>query len=49
MKGSQISVFSIEGMVQIQGKSKNIEMKYKTLIKFVHELYGTCFNYNVNS
>ena len=24
-------------------QSKNIEMKYKTLTKFVHELYDTCF------
>ena len=23
-------------------------MKYKTHIKLVHELYGTCFQYNVN-
>ena len=26
---------------------ENIEMKYKTHIKLVHELYGTCFQYNV--
>jgi hypothetical protein len=28
-------------------QSKNIEMKYKTHIKLVHELYSTCFEYNV--
>jgi hypothetical protein len=30
-------------------QSKNIEMKYKTHIKLVHELYGTCFPYNVKN
>jgi hypothetical protein len=41
---------SIEGLVQIQDASKNIEMKYKTHIKsLVHELYGTCFQYNVKN
>jgi hypothetical protein len=30
-------------------QSKNIEMKYKTHIKLVHELFGTCFQYNVKN
>ena len=30
-------------------QSKNIEMKYKTRIKLVHELYGTRFQYNVEN
>ena len=30
-------------------QSKNIEMKYKTHIKLVHESYGTCFQYNVKN
>ena len=28
---------------------KNIQMKYKTHIKLVHELHGTCFQYNVKN
>ena len=28
-------------------QSKNIEMKYKTRIELVHDIYGTCFQYNV--
>ena len=28
-------------------QSKNIEMKYKTHFKLVHESYDTCFEYNV--
>ena len=28
-------------------QSKNIEMKYKTHTKLVHELCDTCFQYNV--
>ena len=39
LKGSQISAF----------QSKNIEMKYKTHVKRVHDLYGTCFQYNVKN
>ena len=30
-------------------QSKNIEMKYKTHIELVHELYGTCFQHNVRN
>jgi hypothetical protein len=30
-------------------RSKNIELKYKTHVKLAHELYGTCFQYNVKS
>ena len=30
-------------------QSQNIEMKYKTHIKLVHELYDTCFLYNVKN
>jgi hypothetical protein len=29
-------------------RSKHIIMKYKTRVKLVHELCGTCFQYNVN-
>ena len=29
--------------------SKNIKMKYKTHIKLVRELYGTCFQYNAKN
>ena len=29
--------------------SKNIETKYKTRIKHVHDLYDTCFQYNVKN
>ena len=30
-------------------QSKNIEMKYKTYIKVLYELYGACFQYNVEN
>ena len=43
LKGSQISAIQLKGWF----KSKNIKIKYKTHIKLVHELYGTCFRYNV--
>ena len=38
MKGSQILALQLKGWF----KSKNIEMKYKTYIKLVHEIYNTC-------
>ena len=43
LKGSQILALQLKGWF----KSKNIEMNYKTHIKLVYELYGTCFQYNV--
>ena len=45
LKGSQILALEMRGWF----KSKNIETKYKTHIKRVHEIYGTCFQYNVTS
>ena len=30
-------------------QSKNIEMKYKTHMALVHELNGTCFQYNMKN
>jgi hypothetical protein len=40
--------FHFEGLVRIQDViPRVIEMKYKTHIKLVYELYGTCFQYNV--
>ena len=38
----------VEGLVKSKTPTKNTEMKYKTHIKLVHELYGTQFQYNVN-
>ena len=41
---------SIEGLVQTQDVNSRIsEIKYKTHIELVHELYGTCFQYNVKN
>ena len=37
---------SVEGMVR---QSKNIEIKYKTHIKRVHDVCDTCFQYNVKN
>ena len=45
LKGSQISALQWKRWF----KSKNIEIKYKTHVKLVHELYGTCVQYNVNN
>ena len=45
LKGSQISALQWKRWF----KSKNIEMKYKTHVKLVHELYGTCVQYNVDN
>ena len=46
--------FHVEGLSNfsppnLRRQSKNIKMRYKTHIKFVHELYGTCFQYNVKN
>ena len=41
----QVSNFNalVEALLQIQGVNpKNIEMKYETHIKLVHELHSTC-------
>ena len=49
LKGSQISALQFKGLVQIQDVDARVhKMKYRTRIKLVHELYGTCFQYNVN-
>ena len=41
---------SVEGLVQIQDVDlRNIEMKYEIRIELVHELYGTCFQYDVKN
>ena len=48
LKGSQISAIQLKG----QFKSKTSIYKYrndKTHIKLVHELYGTCFQYNAKN
>ena len=48
LKGYQISVVQWKGLVSNpRRQSMNIEMKYKAHIKLVHELYGTCLQYNV--
>ena len=47
LKGSQILAFQSKGS-NPRHRSKNIETKYKTHIKHVHEEYGTCYEYNVN-
>ena len=49
-KGSQIQQpFGWRVGSNPRRRSKNIEMKYQTRIKLVHELYGTCFWYNVKN
>ena len=49
-KGPQISAFQLKGWFKSKTcQSKNIGMKYKTHIKLVHELYDTCFQYNVKN
>ena len=49
MKGSQISTLQLKGWFKSKTSIQNIEMKYKTHIKLVHELYDTCFQYNVKN
>jgi hypothetical protein len=43
LKGSRISTLQLKVGSNLRCQSKNIEMEYKTHIKHVHELYGTCF------
>ena len=40
---------SVEGLVKIQDINPRIQMKYKTHIKLVHRLYGTCSECNVKN
>jgi len=49
LKGSQFSALQLKRWFKSKMSIKNIEMKYKTHIKLVHELYGTCFMYNVKN
>ena len=49
LKGSQISALQLKGWFKSKRQTKNIEMKYETHIKLVHESYGTCFQYNVKN
>ena len=48
LKGSQILALQLKGQFNPRRQSKNIELKYETHIKLVHELCGTCFQYNVH-
>jgi hypothetical protein len=41
--------FQLKGGSNPRCQSKNIELKYKTHIKLVHELYGECFQHNVKN
>ena len=48
LKGYQISTFQSGGLVQIRDVNPRIyNWNTKSHIKLVHELYGTCFQYNV--
>ena len=43
----KIEAFSWRARSNPRRRSNNIEMKYKTHIKFVRELYDTCLQYDV--
>ena len=49
LKASQIVALQWKGWFKSRRQSRNIEMKYKTHIKLVHELYCTCFQYIVKN
>ena len=49
LKGSQISAHQLKGLLKSKTSIQELEMKYKTHVKLVHELYGTCFEYNVKN
>ena len=45
LKGSKILVLQLKCWF----KSRNIGMQYRTHVELVHEVYGTCFQYNVTN
>ena len=50
LKGSQISALQLKGCFKnLKRQCKTIEIKYKIHIKLLHEVYGTCFKYNVKN
>ena len=47
LKGAQISALQLKGWFESNTSIQEDKMKYKNIIKLVHELYDTCFRYNV--
>jgi hypothetical protein len=50
LKGSQILVLQLKGWFKFKASIQEYRNEIKkTHIKLVHELYGTCFQYNVKN
>ena len=48
-KGSQILVLRLKSWFKSRMSKQHVELKYKTRIKLVRELYDTCFQYNATN
>ena len=49
LKGSQVLALQLKSWFKFKTSIQECRYEIQTLIKLVHELYGTCFRYNVKN